>query len=437
MEISFLGQGLSSSDDSVGNVLINSFSDAEFNKFGCLVAFASLSGIDGISEAVKNSKQHIKQFGIVVGIDQKGTSKEALEALLGLDIGTRIYYTISYIIFHPKIYLFEGDKKCRIILGSSNLTQTGLCQNIEASFVIDFTKPDEKGESLLRQIYDYFKSFFDGDIGNLNKLTKELIEKLFEGGIIPDESERSRAQEDKVAQQKESGKAERWGELKTLFPTIEIQKLPNGFIKKVKATASIPAVTPIAIAPTQEVAIRPAQEETIHPEIITPEATTTETAFYMHLNRLQGKTVPGEARITRIPGEARIPMAARNRAEDFWGWSSEYRTEVHSGGKKTRQYKEWKPEWEIIDLSTHTTYYENVRIYEYVNSMDFRFYSPKLVSMGADELDIVRITRIPAGQRGVFKCELAKKGTAIHSQWERLLTESVRNSNRKFGFTNL
>jgi HKD family nuclease len=428
MEISFLGQGFSSSDDSVGNVLINSFSDAEFNKFGCLVAFASLSGIDGISEAVKNSKQHIKQFGVVVGIDQKGTSKEALEALLGLDIGTRIYYTISYIIFHPKIYLFEGDKKCRIILGSSNLTQTGLCQNIEASFVIDFTKPDEKGENLLRQIYDYFKSFFDGDIGNLNKLTKELIEKLFEGGIIPDESERSRAQEDKIAQQKETGKAERWNELKTLFPTIGIQKLPNGFIKKEKVTAPIPAVTPTAIAPTQEAATRPAQEEPIHPEIITPEATTAQTTFYMHLNRLQGST---------IPGEARISMAARDQAEDFWGWSSEYRTELRSGGKKTRQYKEWKPEWEIIDLSTHSIYYENVRMYEYGDSMDFRFYSPKLVSMGADELDIVRINRIPAGQRGVFKCELAKKGTAIHSQWERLLTEKVRNSNRRFGFTNL
>lgn len=261
MEISFLGQGLGGSDKSVGSILINSFSDAEFNKFSSLVAFASLSGIDGISSAVKNSKQHIKQFGVVVGIDQKGTSKEALEALLGLDIGTRIYYTISHIIFHPKIYLFEGDKKCRIILGSSNLTQTGLCQNIEASFVIDFSKPDEKGEKLLKQIYDYFKSFFDGDIGNLNKLTQELIEKLFEGGIIPDESERIKVQEDKIAQQKETGKAERWGELKTLFPKIELQKLPNGFIKKEKVTAP-PVAKPITITPAQEAeVVTPAQDD--------------------------------------------------------------------------------------------------------------------------------------------------------------------------------
>lgn len=251
MKISFLGQGLNSSGDSVGIVLMNSFSDAEFNKFSCLVAFSSLSGIDGISEAVKSSKQHIKQFRVVVGIDQKGTSKEALEALLGLDIETSVYYTISYIIFHPKIYLFEGDQKCRIILGSSNLTQTGLCQNIEASFVVDFIKPDKEGENLLKQIYDYFKSFFDDDIENLHKLTQELIETLFEAGIIPDESERIKIQEDKIAFKRDTGKMEKLADIKTLFPAIEIQKLPGNFIKpeEAKPASTMPIVTkPIAVA---------------------------------------------------------------------------------------------------------------------------------------------------------------------------------------------
>lgn len=276
MEISFLGQGLSKTDESVGNTLIDSFSDAEFSKFDCLVAFASLSGIDGISDIIKNSKQHIKQFRIVIGIDQKGTSKEALEALLGLDVGTNIYYTFSHIIFHPKIYLFEGDKKCRIIVGSSNLTKPGLFQNIEASLKIDFTKPDSEGEKLLKQIYDYFGSLFDGKVENLHKLTQELVQNLFEGRIIPDESERKKAQEDKTSSQKGTEKADTLEKLKTLFPAIEIQKLPSGFIKKEKVTATIPTTptskkfemieeifespTPITITPTQEAeAITPTQ----------------------------------------------------------------------------------------------------------------------------------------------------------------------------------
>lgn len=224
MEISFLGQGLNSSGKSVGSELIDSFSDAEYNKFSCLVAFASLPGIDGISEAVKNSKQHIKQFRVVVGIDQNGTSKEALEALLKLEVGTSIYYTKSRIIFHPKIYLFEGDKKGRIILGSSNLTLKGLCQNIEGSLVIDFIKSDKDCEKLLKQIYDYFESFFNGENKNIYKLTTNCIKKLLEFRIIPDESERTKRHDDKNLSETEKA-----SELKDLFPPIKIQDLPSGF----------------------------------------------------------------------------------------------------------------------------------------------------------------------------------------------------------------
>ncbi len=228
MIISFLGQGLNSSGKSVGSELMNSFSDAEFNKFSCLVAFASLRGIEDISKAVKSSKQHIKQFRVFVGIDQNGTSKEALEALLKLEVGTSIYYTNSRIIFHPKIYLFDGDKKCRIILGSSNLTEPGLFQNIESSLIIDFIKPDMDGEKLIKQIYDYFELFFDGKNKNINKLTHEFIKKLLEFKIIPNESERIKIHENKTIDQNETEKANQL-ELETLFPKIDIQKLPSGF----------------------------------------------------------------------------------------------------------------------------------------------------------------------------------------------------------------
>jgi HKD family nuclease len=270
MEISFLGQGLKSSDDSVGSVLMNSLSDEEFNKFSCLVAFASLAGIGGVSDIIKNSKQHIKQFRVIVGIDQKGTSKEALEALFGLDIETSVYYTISPIIFHPKIYLFEGDKKCRIIVGSSNLTKHGLFQNMEASLKIDFTKPDSEGEKLLKQIYDYYGPFFEGKVENLQKLTQELVQKLFEGGIIPDESERIKAQDDKTSSQKGTEKTDKLEELKTLFPAIGIQKLPTGFktasvIKKegviaIKPTTTPSTILPVTVSPQKVPVIVPVQD---------------------------------------------------------------------------------------------------------------------------------------------------------------------------------
>jgi len=44
----------------------------------------------------------------------------------------------------------------------------------------------------------------------------------------------------------------------------------------------------------------------------------TPISFYMHLPKLQG---------ANIPGEARIPLAARDLAEEFWGWPSNYKKE--------------------------------------------------------------------------------------------------------------
>ena len=138
MNISFIGQGLENNEKPTGNLLIESLKDQGFTEFSCLVAFVSSSAVDGLTPHIEEAKDHIEEFNIFVGIDQEATSKEALEILLELDIDTQIYYTKSPITFHPKIYIFEGENKARVILGSSNITVPGLFQNIESSIVADF-----------------------------------------------------------------------------------------------------------------------------------------------------------------------------------------------------------------------------------------------------------------------------------------------------------
>jgi hypothetical protein len=137
MNVSFVPQGLREEGESVGKTVLESFSDAEFTKFSCLVAFVSVSGVEGLSEAINDSKQHITQFNVIFGIDQKATSKESLESLLSLDINAKIYYSRSAPIFHPKIYVFDGEQRCRIIVGSSNFTQAGLSELVFITRPID------------------------------------------------------------------------------------------------------------------------------------------------------------------------------------------------------------------------------------------------------------------------------------------------------------
>ena len=73
-------------------------------------------------------------------------------------------------------------------------------------------------------------------------------------------------------------------------------------------------------------------------------------------------------------------------------------------------------------------------MYEYEDSDDFRFYSSRLVSMGADEFDIVRITRCDPDEEAIFQCELARRGSPTHALWEEYCTQPVTNSRRRFGF---
>ena len=89
MRVSFVSQGLSQEGNSVGKIVLDSFNDASFTKFSCLVAFVTTSGIEGLEETIITSKSHITDFNVIVGIDQKATSKESLERLLSLDINTK------------------------------------------------------------------------------------------------------------------------------------------------------------------------------------------------------------------------------------------------------------------------------------------------------------------------------------------------------------
>jgi hypothetical protein len=95
----------------------------------------------------------------------------------------------------------------------------------------------------------------------------------------------------------------------------------------------------------------------------------------------------------------------------------------------------WKPVWRLrrADQPAAEDRKESVRMYEYTNSSDFRFYSPALLALGADNGDIVRITRI-AEPDAEFECVLAPRGTTEYRDWLRHCTEPVRNSDRRYGY---
>lgn len=226
MQIQFLGQGYEpKSEYSVGNQLIKLFAEQDFHTFTGISAFTSQAGINGLSKHIDAARKYFKKITIVTGVDQKVTSKEALEALLALKINAYVFYEPSKSIFHPKIYLFEGIEKSELIIGSSNLTSKGLFTNVETSIRVSIDNNIDEDCQIVNQLKDYFLGIFDLSDPNLKKISKKLINDLVNLKIVSIEAERIEAQDksDKT-ESKETEKV-----ISKIFPKRTVAKIPTEF----------------------------------------------------------------------------------------------------------------------------------------------------------------------------------------------------------------
>ena len=199
MELRFIGQGLDpSSDSTTGNLIIDSLIDEEFKSFNAFVAFVSIGGINNIIDELRSFKTRGGAIRLYIGVDLNGTSKEALDKLMELEIEAYIIFSPNNIIYHPKIYAFEGKTFSRAIVGSSNLTERGLFQSIESSVCVNFhNEEDEIGIQFLSDIYEHFNKIINNDHPSCQLLTAEILEILVNSKIVLPEMV-SRAKQNKI-----------------------------------------------------------------------------------------------------------------------------------------------------------------------------------------------------------------------------------------------
>ncbi|MCP4353490.1 MAG: hypothetical protein GY795_49200 [Desulfobacterales bacterium] len=229
MKLTFIGQGLDSENDiTAGSYIINSLEDNRYNSVKAFVAFVSSGGLKNIIDQLIAFKQRGGKVSFYLGVNLNATSKEALEKLMGYDIESYVIYSPNNIIYHPKIYVFEGDETTRVIIGSSNLTVSGLFQNVEASVCIDFENTDEKGSSFIAGIYEYFNSVINSEHQSCQKLTPEILELLIVNRVVlPESVNREKSNKlNKEFGQKDFAKNE---DLLEIFGKIKSKRPPEGF----------------------------------------------------------------------------------------------------------------------------------------------------------------------------------------------------------------
>jgi hypothetical protein len=293
------------------------------------------------------------------------------------------------------------------------VTEGGLFRNYESSARVIYDLPNDV--DLYETAQKELNRFLDPTGNTTYILTDDFLNQLIEQGVIPSEAEARRNRNDSVSRPNRGHQA---GEF--LFGVEDIEFPPplpanilEGLVQTVRSRRAQRRTAP------QE-----AQGEII-PQINPNDDAITPTSFYMTLPKLQGEN---------IPGEARIPLEALELAQEFWGWQDEYQRDENPRGGQQRVYWNWRPNWRIVDVEhPESAVVQEVRMYLYENSSDFRFYARPLVNAGADLGDLVRITRVSEDDVE-FECVLARQGTPEYNAWIGFCVNEVKNSQRKFGY---
>lgn len=230
MELNFIGQGLdSNSNVTTGNLIIESLVDEQFTSFNAFVAFVSIGGINNVIDQLTAFMAKGSSVRLYIGVDLHGTSREALEKLLELGIETYIVFSPNNIIYHPKIYTFEGEAYSRVIIGSSNLTVSGLFQNIESSVSVKINNEnDEMGGQFISDIYEHYNAIIRNDHPSCQLLTNELLNILVNSKIVlPKQVNRNKL--NKINKEYETKDLEAYDALLKSFGKLKSKRPPKGF----------------------------------------------------------------------------------------------------------------------------------------------------------------------------------------------------------------
>jgi HKD family nuclease len=377
-------------------------------------AFAGLQTVMRFKHSLLGLAESGAAVRMVIGVDMGGTSREVLQELATWAAVEVFIYRNRRPghTFHPKVALIESPSEADVFVGSNNLTEGGFFRNYEAASRITYTFPADT--AAYTDACNELRRFLEPTLPLGLRLTAQLYATLAQRCDIPSEAQ---LQADRRRQRTESQPAGRTQPPTEIFGTEQLPSpppLPAGLLEALSQAVNRRRRDRRA-QPTEQVEL---------PSLISP-AQIAPASFYMTLPTLQGDT---------IPGEARIPLAAIEMAEDFWGWPDSYERRDSPRGGEERVYYNWMSRWQIANAATpNIQSRQEVRMYMYENSSDFRFYARPLVNTGADLGDIVRITRIASSQVD-FECLLARQGTTEYAAWLPFCTYAVRQSTRRFGY---
>ena len=180
----FILQGLRKNNDHV-KAISELLSPKELDLSVISVAFVREGGIFHLETLLTKNSARLKVF---VGIRNGVTSAQGLMSLL--KCGIKLYAVdtgSSSPIFHPKFYLASKGDKGVLIIGSANLTHSGLSRNIEASTILELDLTNEDDKAFFDDILSSVETLEASSPHVFSIRSKKEILALLNDGRIEDE----------------------------------------------------------------------------------------------------------------------------------------------------------------------------------------------------------------------------------------------------------
>lgn len=150
------------------------------------VAFAKSGPLLRLSPLLKQWKQQGKTIEAIFGVDLQGTSRQALEFARQTFDKVYVIHSETHATFHPKFYLFTGNRNSVCFQGSHNLTVGGTETNLEGGVKIEMDRPQD--EAAYEEALSCWTSLLPKTCAMTQELDESLIQALLDDGIIIDEN---------------------------------------------------------------------------------------------------------------------------------------------------------------------------------------------------------------------------------------------------------
>jgi superfamily II DNA or RNA helicase len=147
---------INSNNRNLLNELVQSIKECK--RFYFSVAFINFSGLQLLLESLKIAEEKSAKGQILTSTYLNFTEPKAMQKIKQFEnIDLKVFVTDKEIGFHTKVYVFEYEESYKVIIGSSNITQSALKSNIEWNVEI-ITKEDG---AFMRDLLKEYQQLWD------------------------------------------------------------------------------------------------------------------------------------------------------------------------------------------------------------------------------------------------------------------------------------